>query len=91
MSNKPFIVHQFFCAKFAGSPRGGLRGANKNRWGRCEENDHHTTLPILRIDVTILQQINGNPQPPLRGAGRGGRRNSALSMDQAADGRCRIV
>jgi hypothetical protein len=61
MSNNPFITHKFFCSKCKGSPATAhteqIKTSHPGRanGGRLPQ---FTTLPF---DVTILQQMDGNP------------------------------
>ena len=62
MCSNPFIAHQFFCSIFQGSRRSERREQIENAASNARATTRASPSPILRIDVTIPQQIDGNPQ-----------------------------
>ena len=61
MSDNPFITHRFFCPTFTGSPRAPRTDQIKLHDADARSAAEYLHLQFLRFNVTILQQINGNP------------------------------
>ena len=66
MCNNPFIVHEFFCAQKRGTRRSAKREQTRiisRRGAQVASRSHYR---IFRSCVTIMQQIDCNPQFGLR-------------------------
>ena len=66
MCDNPFIVHQFFCAQKRGTRRCAKREQTRIVVRRCAQVASRSRLGIFRSHVTIMQQIDCNPQFGLR-------------------------
>ena len=69
MSDNPFIAHQFLCPSLKGSPRAARAEQIKFKRADARSAAQYLRFAILRFDVTILQQINGNPLQMFAGYG----------------------
>ena len=72
MYGNPFIVHEFFCAQNRGTRRGARREQTRMIVADCAQVAARSRLRIFPSRVTIMQQIDCNPQFGLRELGSNG-------------------
>ena len=66
MCDNPFIVHEFFCAQKRGTRRSAKREQTRIIGRRGAQVASRSRCRIIRSCVTIMQQIDCNPQFGLR-------------------------